>query len=596
MKKLISLFIVLMTIATFSIQAQEKDSKSKLIEGIKKEKLRKPIKLESVKDAEKKNEPTQKNTRATDLKVSNVVSGNEEGEAQICIDPINPNKMVMSFMDNTAAGNIEYPVYYSSNGGSSWTKSSFNAYSTLSTDFPGYFFVGGGDPVFAYDKLGNLYFSWIYLVANTSLDTAIGAMYWAKSADNGATFTMQPGNNHFIGKSYIDPNSPNFDAFPGSEGFYDRQWFAMDLSSGANANTLYASFIYFNTPTESPSLTGSTIKKLQSGGTSFGNKIQAISGGIQFNNVRVDNAGVLHLTGADVDNNSVIYCKSTDGGNTFSSPITIATGTNLFGSQGNGYIHDRENAATNMEVDGAKHVHVVWSDFSVTPDANYKSFYSRLNNGGSSFSTPIDLSTLFIAGNNVLMPVVSTAGNQVTIGAYVIDASKVSDYYIINSQDNGNTWSAPIKVSSVSTDFASASNTGAWFGDYANAVRTDTKVYTIWSDGRSAGGPKMYVNTTTLWATPTTDITPINSSLQLNDLYPNPVNSVLNLQFNVQKQDNIVVHVLSIDGKEILTQHHTLLAGKQAVTLQVTDLATGNYVIQITNQDGFDIVRHFVKK
>jgi hypothetical protein len=39
-----------------------------------------------------------------------------------------------------------------------------------------------------------------------------------------------------------------------------------------------------------------------------------------------------------------------------------------------------------------------------------------------------------------------------------------------------------------------------------------------------------------------------------------------------------------------------LLAGKQAVTLQVTDLATGNYVIQITNQDGFDIVRHFVKK
>ena len=71
---------------------------------------------------------------------------------------------------------------------------------------------------------------------------------------------------------------------------------------------------------------------------------------------------------------------------------------------------------------------------------------------------------------------------------------------------------------------------------------------------------------------------------------------MLNLQFNVQKQDNIVVHVLSIDGKEILTQHHTLSAGKQAVTLQVDDLATGHYVIQITNQDGFDIVRHFVKK
>ena len=60
MKKSIALFIVVMTIATFSLLAQEKDSKSTLIEGIKKEKLRKPIKLESVKDAEKKTNPFKK--------------------------------------------------------------------------------------------------------------------------------------------------------------------------------------------------------------------------------------------------------------------------------------------------------------------------------------------------------------------------------------------------------------------------------------------------------------------------------------------------------------------------------------------------------
>ena len=595
MKKAISLFIVLTTMVVFNVDAQQKDSKSKLMEGIKKEKLRHPVKLEAVGEAEKKNNLPPKNTRGTDQKVSTIAAGNQEGEAQICIDPNNPNRLVMSFMDNTAVGEIQYPVYYSGNGGSSWTKSNFNAFSKLSTDFPGYFFIGGGDPVLAYDKLGNLYFSWIYLVANSTLDTAIGAMYWAKSTDNGATFTLQPGNDHFLAKSYLDPNSPDFDAYPGSEGFYDRQWFAMDLSSGPNANTLYASFIYFNAPSESPALTGSTIKKLPSGGTAFGNKIQAISGSVQFNNVRVDNAGVLHLTGADVDNNTVLYCKSTNGGSTFSTPIPIYSGTNLFGSQGSGYIHDRENSAVNMEVDGAKNVHVVWSDFSVTPDANYKSFYSRLNNGGSSFNTPVDLTTLFVAGNKLLMPVVSTAGNRVSIGAYVINSSKVGDFYIVHSQDNGNNWSAPIKVSTLSTTFNSTSNSGAWFGDYANAVQTDTKVYNIWSDGRGSVGPKMYVNTTTLWATPTVDVTPVNSTLQLDDVYPNPVSDVLNLHFSIQKQDNIQIQLFSADSKLLLTQQYALKTGKQSVSLRMEDLASGHYILKIRNEDGFDIVRHITK-
>ena len=107
----------------------------------------------------------------------------------------------MSYMDNTSSGAINYPVYYSNDGGTTWTKSTFNAFSKLNTDFPGYSFIGGGDPVFAYDKNGNLYFSWIYLVLNSTNDTAVAAMYWAKSSDNGVSFTLQPGNNHFIGKS-----------------------------------------------------------------------------------------------------------------------------------------------------------------------------------------------------------------------------------------------------------------------------------------------------------------------------------------------------------------------------------------------------------
>lgn len=586
---LLGLFLTFGT-QTLTAQNTPQTGKEKLQQGIKKEKLRPLVALDG-KESIKKNEPTKK-TRATDTKVSTTGSGNEEGEAQICINPSNANQLVMSYMDNTSTG-IQYPVYYSNNGGSSWTKSNFSAFGLLSSEFPGYFFAGGGDPVFGWDKSGNLYFSWIYLMINSSFDTAVAAMHWAKSTDGGATFTLQSGNNRYIGKSFLDPNSPNFDAFPGSEGMYDRQWFAVDNSSGSHAGRLYCSFVYFSSPSEPANLTGSTIKILNAAGTAFGNKIQAASGAIQFNNVRVDNTGVLHLTGADVDMNKIIYCKSTDGGSTFSAPITVANGMNLFGSQGNGYIHDRENSATNMEVDGANNVHVVWSDFPLNPDSNFVSFYSRLNSGSSSFSTPLDLRTIFPAGNRILMPVVSTYGNRVTIGAYVINPqTKTGDYYIVNSDNNGMNWFSPVKISSASTSWSSGTNTGSWFGDYYNAVRTDTKVYNIWSDGRGSGGPKMYVSVSTLWPNQVSDLTPVNSSVQLDDVYPNPTQGDLSLQFRSEKVSTIQLQLVSLDGKTVLNEKRTLDQGLSKVQVSVNELADAPYLLEIITEDGFRLTRH----
>lgn len=595
MKKLLTIFILLLFGYTGTVAQQQNDllaAKHKLLQGIKKEKLRKPVPL-STQEQVTENKLTKK-TRAFDTKVSNLSSGNEEGEAQICINPNNDNQLVMSYMENTSTGSLLYPVYFSTNGGSSWTKSNFSAYNLLSTQFPGYFLVGGGDPVFAWDKSGNLYFSWIYLMLNSSFDTAVAAMHWAKSTDGGSTFTLQSGNNRFIGKSYLDPNSPDFDPLPGSEGFYDRQWLAVDNSGGTNNGRLYCSFIYFNAPSEPNSLTGSTIKILNSSGTAFGNKIQAASGAIQFNNVRVDHSGVLHLTGANVDFNSVIYCKSTDGGTTFSAPITIANGTNLFGSQGNGFIHDRENSAVNMEVDGAKNVHVVWSDFSVNPDSNFNSFYSRLNQGGSSFTTPLDLRTIFPSGQRILMPVVSTHGNRVTIGAYVVNAqTKTGDYYIVNSDNNGMNWFSPVKISAAGTNFSSGNNAGGWFGDYFNSVRTDTKVYNVWSDGRGSGGPKMYVSTYSLWPNQVTDLTPVNSSLQLDKLYPNPASDDLKLQIRAEKNMPVHVRILSLDGKTVINQIRKVDEGLSTIQIPIQTLPNASYVLHLETPDGFKITRHF---
>lgn len=571
---------------TFSANAQM--TKKELLQEIKKEKFRTPIDAKKIADDfDKEYKNTTKKTRNSEKKLSVVTSASiEEGEAHIAINPANNDQLVMSYMEESN-GAIRFPVYYSNNAGQTWSKSSFNATSYLSQDLgAGTQAAGGGDPIFAYDKNGKLYFSWIYLAFNQNvLDTVYALMYIASSTDNGASFALEPGANHFIARAALDPNS--FESYPNSDGFYDRQWFAMDLSNGANANNLYCSFVYFPNQIESPSLTGITIKKKPANTNVFNStKSQVYSGSSQFGNVAVDNNGKLHVTFCDLTTNQIYHKVSSDGGVTFSAAHLIYTGTNLFGSQGNGIIHDRENAATNMVVDGKNNIHVTWSDFN---GSDYDSYYARSTDGGNTFSSPI---TLSINSNKVLMPVVSAFQDKITIGGYVVNASKISDYYVMNSNDNGAFFSTPIKVTSASTDFAA--NAGNWFGDYYNSVRNDTKIYNIWSDGRT-GNTKMYVSITNDAPLGITEISPINGSFQLEKMYPNPSSDDVNFVVISSETDNFNVSILAIDGKEISSQKTKINIGENKFSISTKSLVAGNYIISIVNNDGTKLTRKLVK-
>jgi hypothetical protein len=357
------LFIIgLIAFASFnaSIAQTQVITKAEMLQHIKKEKLRTPVKVTDAIQAFEAQNSTSKKLRGQELKVTTSnSSGDEEGEAHIAINPKNNQQLIFSYMDNSAAG-MTFPIYYSNNGGYNWTKSTFNALTYLNQDYgSGTFVAGGGDPIFAYDKNGKLYFSWIFLSFNISTpDTAYANMYWASSLDNGATWNLEPNADHFIGKSALDVST--FESYANSDGFYDRQWFAIDQSSGTYSDNLYCSFVYFPNTIESPALTGITVKTKTGAASTFSStKHQVYSGESQFGNVAVDNTGKLHVTYCELNQNSIYHKVSSDGGNTFSSAHLIYNGTNLFGSQGNGFIHDRENSATNMVVDGDNNVHVV---------------------------------------------------------------------------------------------------------------------------------------------------------------------------------------------------------------------------------------------
>jgi hypothetical protein len=593
----ILLSIIISQVATAQFNPNALTGKAKLLEHIKKEKLRpaKPIaELQAI--LQSSTTEATKKVRAGDVRLS-TTSSSEEGECYLSINHKNPLQMVASYMDNTSSGAIIYPVYYSGDGGNTWQKSSFNTFTNLSQDLPSYNFAGGGDPVLQYDNNGRLVFSWIYLSINNSFDTAIARMYLAFSSNNGATFTIPTNaSDKYIASCKLDPNT--FESFWGEPGFHDRQWMAIDKSNGPNAGNIYCSFVYFNSPSESSLATGSYVKVLKPGASGFEpDKYQVASGPYQFNNVAVNGNGVVHVTGAHTDNNNLIHCKSFDGGKTWGAPTVIYTGTNLFGNQGSGYIHDRENAACNMVVDGSDNIHIVWSDFPVNPGSNFKSYYSRSTNNGNTFSTAKDLTTLFNGSSKVFMPVVGAAVNRLSIGAYVFRAStgKRSVFSNIVSEDFGFSWGFPKLISSDSTNHASTSNSNAWFGDYSNCVRTLNDVYHIWSDGRSNNGPKVYIVKQAQLPLSVDEFTAINGSYQLNTMYPNPVVNTLNLNIESTTTQKLNVQIFDVAGKLIFSTSSALNIGSNNVQVDASTLAKGNYYIKCTNTAGEQLIRNIQK-
>ena len=60
------------------------------------------------------------------------------------------------------------------------------------------------------------------------------------------------------------------------------------------------------------------------------------------------------------------------------------------------------------------------------------------------------------------------------------------DLFLVFSTDGGATFSTPIRVSEVTTDWgATATNIAPNFGDYNTAVSVDDEVFATWADGRN---------------------------------------------------------------------------------------------------------------
>jgi hypothetical protein len=77
-----------------------------------------------------------------------------------------------------------------------------------------------------------------------------------------------------------------------------------------------------------------------------------------------------------------------------------------------------------------------------------------------------------------------------------------------------------------------------------------------------------------------TGISEVNAQLPVQ-LYPNPTSGPATVKFHLNETENVIVDILSIDGKVCSSTTNTLASGDQELKLNVADLTNGLYFIRL---------------
>ncbi len=382
----------------------------------------------------------------------NFYLGVDFGEPHIATNPRDPLNSICAFNINN---------YYYTLDGYQWTKTqvAFSGFSVL------------GDPVVAFDSLGNAFYVQLYQNGSTY------GVCVNKSTNNGVTWGV--------------PTS----AFSTTVGLADKEWIAADQTGGPNRNNLYVCWRQFGA-------SGMRFVRSTNGGSTWSSPLSF--GGNQGAYVSVGangsvSGGLVHF--AAIGNATILYNRSTDGGLTFSSQINAAFYTDPGTScNGRNTVKDcirmdpfPRMAADNSYTSTRGNVYIAYVSNVVGPD-NCDIFLVRSTDGGLNWGTAIrvndDATTtdqwmpaIWVDKTNGIVYMtwydsrVDVSGNLQTrlYSAYSTNGgvSFITNSNLSNASHNPNN----MRVFQPSGHY--------YIGDYIGVSSANNVSYSVWMDGRN---------------------------------------------------------------------------------------------------------------
>lgn len=539
-----------------------------------------------------------------------VSTGSEiESEIHAAINPIDPSNIVVSPIGQT--GGLTVPIYYTKDFGKSWKQSTVQLGPKESASFV----VGGGDPVFAFDATGKLYFSWINVYMTTSDFTKQYAdMYWAYSTDGGETWQRE--ENDKIGGAVIE--GQNVDEF------FDKQWLAVDNTESQFKGNLYCAMLHADGEdgriglrtkfSDSKEFTDTTLRPK----TSFAFN--------QFAGVDVAPDGSVNVLffgsrkGITADDMSFYHLRSTDGGKSFDSenmisPVIHPRFTTGYDSvTTTGILRNRIMPCPQFSIDksSAKYrgrMYAVWSAFGTNEDnkRGLDVFLTYSDNNGKTWTTPrpVNDNTENITSDQ-FYPSLSVNENGVVVITWYDRRNDVknelTEYFMTYSFDGGESFIKNFAVSGAATDFSTVGqdNNGFGIGEYNQTLSTKDFAIPIWCDARDNDG-NLNIYAAFVPISPSTsaedayDVSLISENVSLSTPYPNPssTSNSLSVDYFVKSECTVHIEIFSAEGMSVKTLINGFsTSGKHTVHIDTDDLNSGVYLCKIITPDG-SVVRKF---
>jgi hypothetical protein len=434
-----------------------------------------------------------------------------QNEPSVAVDPRDPAILVAGSNDYCAeiqngSGNVWAGYYRSTDGGATWSNSLVPGYpaddSAAGTASPTQgSCAAAGDPTQAFDGAGRLYFGFICF--NRAKPTN-GSIYVARYDDDGASY---------VRTVRVERGTPSVFGL-----FQDKINLAVDQSVGApTSGNVYVAWARYSGQSANNVI---LFSRSTDGGITFSRPTRLTQGLAeeQFADIAVGPQGEVYVTYREIAHqgstqNRIRIVRSTDGGQSFSSPSTVAPiepfdstdfGPDTCGDgpfacpSGLTYARFSSLSAVAADPDG---VHVVWS--ARDGDGQAKIF-ARNSADGLSWSTPAAPLDGVAAGHQFFPDIASGGGGLSVVfqdsradpaysptlppgnTAEGVNSGDVLHAFLAHSTNGGATWSES-QVSGAGSNpnwEVRGAMRSPFFGDYNYASAVVGAVGAVWTDTR----------------------------------------------------------------------------------------------------------------